>query len=75
MVAAGRAQGRQIRLGVALVFTNQRGGKVDVVDQAAMRGRFQRQPAFALLPAQRVDDGQCDIVERLCPAGPQVENA
>jgi len=75
VVAAGRAQYRQIRLRVALVLAAQGLGKRLVDDQFGSDRVRQWQRGVPGCAASGVDDCQRDIVERLGPPGTKIEQA
>jgi hypothetical protein len=75
MAAAGAAQARQVGLGEALVFADQRRGEVDVFDQAGGDRLGERERGLAACRTRRVDDRRGDVVERLGAAAAEIEDA
>ena len=75
MVTTAGTQVREVSLGVALVFATQGIREGHVLNQACLYGVRQVEDGIAFFHADGIDDRQCHIVERLCAAYAQVEDA
>ena len=75
MVAAGRAQSGQVGLGVALVFAAQRIREGHVFHQPLLGDVIQWQCGFAAQASHGIDHRAGYVVERLCAARAEVEDA